>query len=78
MGARVIVADMHGQSIGDLDLKQPTLLVLGAEGRGVSPKIKDMADHVCSIPMAAGVESLNVAIVGTILLYEARRQRGDM
>jgi TrmH family RNA methyltransferase len=54
------------------------LLVLGAECRGVSPKIKDMADHVCSIPMAAGVESLNVAIVGTILLYEARRQRGDM
>jgi TrmH family RNA methyltransferase len=75
MGSKVVVADMDGQPIWGLDLRQPTVFVLGAEGRGVSSRTRQMADSICSIPMVAGVESLNVGIVGTILLYEARRQR---
>ncbi|MFM8264262.1 MAG: TrmH family RNA methyltransferase [Pirellula sp.] len=75
IGAKVVVADMDGQPVWDLDLRQPTVIVLGAEGRGVSSRTRQMADSICLIPMVAGVESLNVAIVGTILLYEARRQR---
>lgn len=75
MGAKVVVSDMDGQPIWDLDLRQPTLFVLGAEGRGVSSRTKQMADSICSIPMVPGVESLNVGVVGTMLLYEAMRQR---
>jgi TrmH family RNA methyltransferase len=75
IGAKVVVADMDGQPVWDLDLRQPTVIVLGAEGRGVSSRTRQMADSICLIPMVAGVESLNVGIVGTILLYEARRQR---
>lgn len=75
MGVQVVVADMGGDSIDKLDLLKPTLFVLGTEGRGVSKRTRELADHVCGISMANGVESLNVAIAGTILLYEASRQR---
>lgn len=75
MGAKVIVADMKGKSLWDLDFARPTMFVVGAEGSGVRQEIRKLADEVCAIPMEPGVESLNVAIAGTILLYEAHRQR---
>jgi TrmH family RNA methyltransferase len=75
MGAKVIVADMKGKSVWDLDFARPTMFVVGAEGSGVRQEIRNLADEVCAIPMEPGVESLNVAVAGTILLYEAHRQR---
>jgi TrmH family RNA methyltransferase len=48
-------------------------IVIGSEGRGISPNLHKSAQSV-SIP-TAGVESLNAAISAAILLYEARRQR---
>jgi TrmH family RNA methyltransferase len=66
---------MGGESIADIDLRKPTVFLLGSEGRGVSPEIKKVAERFCGIPMAVGVESLNVATTGAILLYEAQRQR---
>lgn len=75
IGVQVLVADMGGESIADIDLRKPTVFVLGSEGRGVSPEIKKVAERVCGIPMAVGVESFNVATTGAILLYEAQRQR---
>lgn len=43
-------------------------LVLGSEGRGVSPEILD-ACRCISIPMAGDMESLNVAVAGSILMW---------
>lgn len=60
----------------EVDLKRPTLLLLGNEGSGLSANLMDMADIQVKIPLAAGVESLNVAIAAAVVLYEARRQRG--
>ncbi len=48
-------------------------LIVGNEGRGVSPELRSAAMDV-SIP-TVGVESLNAAVAASILLYEARRQR---
>jgi len=78
MGARVVVADMQGESICGLDLSSPTMFVVGSEGCGIRSATLKLADAVCSVPMVAGVESLNVAIAGTLLLYEAARQRGKL
>jgi TrmH family RNA methyltransferase len=75
LGVRVLVADMRGEPIWDIDLRVPTLFVVGNEGSGVRPETKRMADAICTVPMASGVESLNVASAGTILLYETLRQR---
>jgi RNA methyltransferase, TrmH family len=57
------------------DLRQPTLLLLGNEGAGLSPALIAIADLAVSIPLATGVESLNVAIAAALILYEAQRQR---
>lgn len=63
------------QTYWELDLQIPTLILLGNEGAGLSPGLAELADQTVSIPLAGGVESLNVAIAAALLLYEAQRQR---
>ena len=59
----------------DLDLRQPTVFLMGNEGAGLSQQTMELATHRVKIPQAAEVESLNVAIATAVLLYEAKRQR---
>lgn len=59
----------------DVDLRQPTLLLMGNEGAGLSPDLTDLADLSVTIPLSPGVESLNVTISAALVLYEAKRQR---
>lgn len=59
----------------DIDFQKPTLILLGNEGAGLSPELTSCADRQVTIPLSAGVESLNVAIATALLLYEAQRQR---
>jgi TrmH family RNA methyltransferase len=61
-----------------IDLRQPTLLLFGGEGPGLSRAIVDAADASVSIPMRAPVESLNVAVAAALLVSEAARQRGSV
>jgi 23S rRNA (guanosine2251-2'-O)-methyltransferase len=62
-------------SVWDLDLTDGTALVFGAEGGGVRPLVRRTCDGTISIPLAAGVESLNVSVAAALVLFEARRQR---
>ena len=50
-------------------------LLLGGEGSGLGPDVIASSDERVTIPMAASVESLNVAVAGGILVYAARQQR---
>ncbi|MGD1951400.1 MAG: TrmH family RNA methyltransferase [Leptolyngbyaceae cyanobacterium] len=59
----------------DLDLQQPTVFLMGNEGAGLSQQAMALATQTVKIPLAADVESLNVAIATAVLLYEAKRQR---
>jgi RNA methyltransferase, TrmH family len=61
----------------DLDLTQPTLLLLGNEGAGLSDDLVKLATHQVKIPLHQGVESLNVAIAAALILYEGQRQRAE-
>ena len=54
---------------------QPAALIIGGEADGVSPQLTAWASQAVAIPLAASVESLNAAIAGSILLFEAARQR---
>jgi TrmH family RNA methyltransferase len=56
-------------------LRSPTLILLGNEGAGLSDELSALADLQVKIPMAAAVESLNVATAAALMLYEVRRQR---
>jgi RNA methyltransferase, TrmH family len=58
-----------------VDWKGPTACFVGSEGAGLPEAVLAMADRRVRIPMAAPVESLNVAVSAGLLLYEARRQR---
>ncbi|HBR00825.1 MULTISPECIES: RNA methyltransferase [unclassified Roseofilum] len=62
------------QSYWDINWTQPTWVVLGNEGAGLSSELLDLADRQVSIPIAEGVESLNVAISAALILYESQRQ----
>ena len=61
-------------SIYQMDLSSPLVWVLGNEGQGVSPELLEKAQAV-TIPQPGGQESLNVAIAGSICLFEMSRQR---
>ena len=63
------------QTMWQADLTGGVALVFGAEGKGVRPLVRKTCDAAISIPLAAGVESLNVSVAAAVLLYEARRQR---
>jgi len=52
-------------------------VVVGGEGPGLSEAVVANCDERVTIPMAPAVESLNVTVAAAILLYEARRQRGQ-
>ncbi|WP_036641194.1 TrmH family RNA methyltransferase, partial [Paenibacillus durus] len=51
-------------------------LLIGSEGRGISPETAQMVDKSIIIPMKGRAESLNAAMAATILLFESMRQRG--
>lgn len=72
---RVFAAVAGGIPVWDIDLTQPSLILLGNEGAGLDHRWIEAADARIGVPMATGVESLNVAMTGTMILYEAMRQR---
>jgi len=75
-GVWVAGADMQGEHIySQADLKGPLALVLGGEGKGLSPLIREKCDYLLRLPMAGRTASLNVSVAGGILLYEIFRQR---
>ena len=61
--------------VGDADLTQPCALMIGNEGAGLSADLLAVADARVTVPMPGPVESLNAAVAGSLLLYEASRQR---
>lgn len=63
------------QPYWEIDLRQPSLILLGNEGAGLSAELSAIANQQVTIPLQAGTESLNVAIAAGVILYEAKRQR---
>jgi 23S rRNA (guanosine2251-2'-O)-methyltransferase len=59
----------------DADLTGPTVLVLGAEGKGVRPRVASVCDGLLALPRAGSVDSLNVSSAAAAILFEAVRQR---
>lgn len=52
------------------------VLVLGGEGAGLRPGVRDALDHLVRVPVRGRVGSLNVAMAATVLLYELARRVG--
>lgn len=74
-GSRRVALHAGGGPLQDEPLDGPVTFLLGAERDGLPPDVLAGADAVCRIPQEAAVDSLNVAMAGTIALWEARRRR---
>lgn len=78
-GIRCVAAHPHTdqRTLWKTDLARDTCLVLGAEGDGLRPEVLAACDEAVAIPMAHGVDSLNVASAAAVFLAEAARQRSQ-
>jgi len=75
-GVWVIGADETGDMLYDeVDYRGPSAIVIGGEGEGIRRLVLEGCDQVVRIPMSGHVASLNAAAAGTVILYEALRQR---
>ncbi|MBK8295654.1 MAG: 23S rRNA (guanosine(2251)-2'-O)-methyltransferase RlmB [Solirubrobacterales bacterium] len=57
------------------DLTGKTALVMGTEGKGLRPRVAESCDGLITIPQRGRIESLNVSVAASVLLFEAVRQR---
>jgi TrmH family RNA methyltransferase len=75
-GRRIALVARGGEPLADVDLSGDVVFVLGAEREGLPQDVLARCDVAATIPLAGGAESLNVAMAGTVALYErARRDR---
>jgi len=76
-GLFVVGLDGDGDvSLPDLELAdQPLVVVVGAEGKGISQLVRKTCDQVVSIPISSIVESLNASVAASLALYEIAKRR---
>lgn len=74
-GLWFVCADMGASRYDTLDYKGPIGLVIGSEGKGISPSVKKSCDFVASIPMKGQIDSLNASVACGVLAFEISRQR---
>jgi len=76
-GMQVLVTNLSDTAVHftDIDYTKPTAIILGQEKFGASKEALALADHDIVIPMVGMVQSLNVSVACSVVLYEAQRQR---
>jgi len=76
-GMQVLVTNLSDTAVNftDIDYTKPTAIILGQEKFGASDIALELADQDIVIPMVGMVQSLNVSVACSVVLYEAQRQR---
>jgi TrmH family RNA methyltransferase len=75
-GRVIATAGAGSPSLFEVALSGDVAWLFGAEGAGLSDRVAALAHQSVSIPMAGGVESLNVAAAAAVCLFEQARRRG--
>ncbi len=65
-----------GAELHRFDYPTAPLLFLGEERKGMTPRQQDLCRHLVRIPMQPGVDSLNLGVAGSLLMYEVYRSQG--
>lgn len=74
-GFRVVGLDAHGEDdVFSAHLPEPVVFVIGSETAGLTPEVAGEVDRWVSIPMASGVESLNVSAAAAVVCFELLRR----
>ncbi|MGL4363691.1 MAG: 23S rRNA (guanosine(2251)-2'-O)-methyltransferase RlmB [Bacteroidales bacterium] len=75
-GLQIVAATEKGeQSLYEIQLDSPTVLIFGSEEDGISNELLRIADILVKIPLCGSIASLNVSAASTAVLFEAVRQR---
>jgi 23S rRNA (guanosine2251-2'-O)-methyltransferase len=75
-GIRVVGSEAEAPlTAREADLRGPLAIVVGSEGHGLSPIVRRRCDLMVRIPMRGAIGSLNAAVAGSVLLFEALGQR---
>ncbi len=73
---RVVGASPQGSAeLHAFDYPRPTILILGEERAGLTPSQRDLCSDLVRIPMVGAADSLNLAVAGSLLMYEVHRSR---
>lgn len=73
-GVRVVGADMDGKPHWTVPMTGPLALVLGGEGKGLTDTLRQRCDDIAGIPLEGDLESLNLSVTASILMFERQRQ----
>ena len=72
----LVCCDMNGENIFKTDLERRVVgVVVGNEGQGVSEEIRSICYKTVKIPMESGIESLNAAVSGAIVMYKINKNK---
>lgn len=71
----VAATEKTENSIYDINLKKGCAIIMGSEGKGVSPSVLKIVDAKAKLPMYGKIASLNVSVACGVFLYEMVRQR---
>jgi len=75
-GIKVIAAtEKTENTLYDVSFKEPCAIIMGSEGKGITPSILKLADATAKLPILGEIESLNVSVACGAFLYEVVRQR---
>lgn len=72
------IAGAHGEAetvYHQANLTGPLGIILGGEGKGIGPNLRNKCDFLVCLPMKGRVNSLNVGVAGAVMLYEVLRQK---
>ncbi|GMQ78488.1 MAG: RNA methyltransferase [Anaerolineae bacterium] len=73
-----IASSRGGRTFYSVDWRFPSAVIIGSEASGPSEEAQNLAQSEITIPMRSGVESLNAAVAGGIILFEVARQRAEL
>ena len=71
----VAATEKTENSIYDINFKKGCAIIMGSEGKGVSPSVLKIVDKKAKLPMYGKIASLNVSVACGVFLYEMVRQR---
>ncbi len=75
-GIKIVVASEKADKLYTAaTMDMPLCIIVGAEDKGTSPAVLQLADEVVRIPLLGKIDSLNVSVAAALMIYEAVRQR---
>ncbi|GAY72615.1 23S rRNA (guanosine(2251)-2'-O)-methyltransferase RlmB [Lentilactobacillus kosonis] len=77
-GLWIFGTDVRGTDYRHWDAKGPVAVIIGNEGKGISPLVKKQVDEMLTIPMVGDIQSLNASVAASVLIYQGFNSRNPI